>query len=170
MAVCLTVDDRGHEPRLAQLLPEALKREGVKGATVEVARLEVGDVTWHANPRGTRYFIERKAFTPATADFAQSFYNGRLARQCRAMQAGGCAAVLVEGRWAVGRGGRLYDPETGLMLQAGSKRPLTEAQVHAIMLRLQFEGIVAWATEDLEQTAWAVAKLVWMSLSPSRWL
>ena len=127
-----------------------------------------GDVTWRAG--NTQYYVERKAFTPATADLASSFYNGRLARQCRDMQAGGRGAVLVEGRWAIGRGGRLFDPETGLMLQAAAKRPLTANQVHAILLRLQFEGLIAWQTEDMEQTAWAVAKLVWMSLNGSRWL
>ena len=152
---------------MALLLPDALAAEGIKG-TAEVERLAVGDVTWEVE--GVRYFVERKAMTPESDDFSKSFYSGRLARQCRAMKQDGRGAVLVEGRWVVGPAGLMYDPESGLMLSAHAKAPLTARHLDAILLRLQFEGLVTWVTRDLNHTAWAVAKLLWMSLRRSRWL
>ncbi len=169
MALVIMVDSRGHEPLLAKQLRPWLDLFHMKQARIEVAQIPVGDVFWEAGSRC--YAVERKALSLKSDDMAKSFGwgKGRLGRQIRRMQAAtvqGRAALLVEGDIIQGPGDLIYDRESG----APVGWPLTWSELTGIMWRSRMEGLIAERTQDMDETAQVVARMIRLSTHPSRWL
>lgn len=171
-SIRIEVDSRGHDYRLADLLPKYL--EPKTGYEVVCKQIPLGDVHWAvpASPlviHDQHYYVERKAFLPANNDFEASFRygKGRMRSQCqRMLQAGARAALIIQIPEYSVDAGMMFERSSGLPLTGG----MTYNEYRGLKWRLSVAGLIVVEAPTLDEVAWHTARFIFMTRTPSSWL